>query len=270
MITFLFWNLKRNQLSDLITNLAHLHRVDVLILAECEISPSSLLLSLNARKTEYHYAKSLGCDKIKMFTRFSPAFIPPTSEDARTTIRHLDLPVAESILVAATHMPSRVNWSEDSLAHECTNLSRLIRVAEKKAGHTRTVLVGDLNMSPFSKGVVSAVGLHGIMDRQIAQKGKRVVQSKSYPFFYNPMWSHMGDDSSHPPGTHYYNNAEHVNYFWHMYDQVLLRPALLGAFQNKYLKILTSDGSTSLLTRNGLPDPNIASDHLPILFKLNI
>jgi hypothetical protein len=146
----------------------------------------------------------------------------------------------------------------------------LIKRAEHAIGHTRTVLVGDLNMSPFEKGIVSAVGLHGVMDRKITLRKTRYVQSEQYPFFYNPMWSLLGDASSTPPGTHYFNNAQHVEFFWYMYDQVLIRPDLLDFFQIADLKILCSDGEISFLTGQGLPHQRVASDHLPILFKLGI
>lgn len=53
-----------------------------------------------------------------------------------------------------------------------------------------------------------------------------------------------------------------------MFDQVLIRPDLLEAFDNKDLMILTSDGVTSFISRQGLPDSTVASDHLPLLFKL--
>lgn len=187
------------------------------MLAECDIPPSTLLLALNDRTTQYDYAKSIGCERVKLFTRFHRNFIPPVIEASRTTVRNLRLPGRETVLLTVTHMPSKVNWSEDSLAFECANLSSLIQKAETTAGHSRTVLVGDLNMSPFEKGVVAANGLHGIMDRRIVQRKSRVIQSEAYQFFYNPMWGYLGDTTSYPPGTFYYNSAQQVSYFWHLY-----------------------------------------------------
>jgi len=59
-----------------------------------------------------------------------------------------------------------------------------------------------------------------------------------------------------------------VEFFWHMFDQVLIRPALLNYFDNRNLQILRTAGEVSLVTKNGLPDKS-KSDHLPLLFKLN-
>jgi hypothetical protein len=55
-----------------------------------------------------------------------------------------------------------------------------------------------------------------------------------------------------------------------MFDQVLLRPDVIDLFHDKELRILTDDGNISFLSTNGLPDATMASDHLPILFTLDL
>jgi len=82
---------------------------------------------------------------------------------------------------------------------ECTNLSNAIVEEERKAGHSRTILVGDLNMNPFEKGVIAAAGLHAVASRRIAERIERTVQGRSYPFFYNPMWGLLETRRSGPP-----------------------------------------------------------------------
>ena len=149
-------------------------------------------------------------------------------------------------------------------------LTETIRKKEDEVGHTRTVLVGDLNMNPFEDGVVSSTGLHAVMTRKIAEKKSRIVQDNEYLYFYNPMWSLFGDGSKGPPGTYYYYKAEHKVYFWNIFDQVLLRPDLIDFFSNDDLMILDSDGKNVLLSSQGIPDINVASDHLPIYFTLNL
>lgn len=270
MTTFLFWNLQKKQLQTSISKVALNHEVDILMFAECDVPPAEILLELNQRESIYHYAESIGCEKIKIFTRFSKEFIPAISETARLTIRHLKLPEAEDMLLAAVHFPSKKAMNASSQNAECRELSNSIKLAEQDVGHSRTVLVGDLNMSPFQEGVVDANGLHGVMSQQIAREGKRIVQGTSYPFFYNPMWNLFGDATSGPPATYYRRSGEHTEFFWYMLDQVLIRPDLLHKFDNKDLQILSSDGETSLLSQSGLPNKKLFSDHLPLLFKLGL
>lgn len=192
-------------------------------------------------------------------------------EEDRLTIRRVQLPGLTEILLAINHFPSKVHWDRSSQAAHCFELAESIRKVENQVGHSRTVLVGDLNMNPFEDGLVSASALHGVMTRDIAAKGTRTVQGKEFPFFYNPMWSLLGDASPGPAGTFYQWRSEQTVFFWNMFDQVLIRPDLLRRFANERVEIVESDGETSFLSSHGnVPDDSVASDHLPLLFKLSL
>jgi hypothetical protein len=270
MVMFLFWNLSRKPLQQLLANLAERHEVDVLMLAECSVDPVLILEALNTSNPQYHYAQSHGCEKIDIYTRFPAEFITPIYEENRLTIRRLQLPGLIDMLLAVHHFPSKVHSDDESQALECVTLSNTLREAEHRVGHSRTVLVSDFNMNPFEVAVVSANGLHAVMSKSIAEGRSRVVREREYPYFYNPMWSLLGDASPSSPGTYYYRTAEHKVYFWKMFDQVLVRPDLLNKFDSTALEIIDSDGTTSLLTPRGYPDSSVASDHLPILFGLDL
>jgi len=88
------------------------------------------------------------------------------------------------------------------------NLAGAILEAERRVGHARTVLIGDLNMNPFEAGMIAADGLNAVMDKRIAAKGFRKVSGKRMQFFYNPMWSRLGDESIGPSGTFYYRSSD--------------------------------------------------------------
>jgi hypothetical protein len=268
-ITLLFWNIRRNPIEAIVAELARRHEVDILILAESNINPAVLLETLNAQSTEYHFSPQLGCRKIQLYSRFETQFIKAIFEHSRITVRRLNLPGLIEILIVMIHMPSKRNWSADSQGYECNRIAEEIRILETQVGHSRTILVGDLNMNPFDHGTVSARGFHAVMSQAIAREGKRTVQGVDYPFFYNPMWNHFGDTTPGMPGTYYFRNAEHKVYFWHILDQVLIRPDLLSNFDAKDLQIPDSVGDTSFLT-NGRPNKKIISDHLPLIFRLDL
>ena len=268
MTTFLFWNIGGKRLEDVIARLVSYYEIDVLILVESSIPTPALLRALQKQKAAYQHCPSL-CEKVQIFADFSSRFIKPVHDEDRLTIRHLRLPGQTDVLLAACHFPSKLHWSYQSQAQECTVLAAQIKMVEEQVGHSRTVLVGDLNMNPFEDGVVSAIGLHAVMCRHVAQRHTRIVQSRAYPFFYSPMWSLLGDASPGPSGTYYYAGSEPIVYFWNMFDQVLLRPALLDRFSNQDLEILTSVEETSFLSESGIPG-TYASDHLPVRFKLRL
>jgi hypothetical protein len=100
-------------------------------------------------------------------------------------------------------------------------------------------------------------------------KGQRIVQGKSYPLFYNPMWTFFGDRNDGPPGTYYYEKAESLNYFWNTYDQILIRPDILNGFRKDGVRVLTKVGEHSLIDGRGRPDTVNASDHLPVFLSID-
>jgi len=55
-----------------------------------------------------------------------------------------------------------------------------------------------------------------------------------------------------------------------MFDQVMVRPELLSSFRNQDLKILTNVDEQSLLNASGFPNRSLGSDHLPVLFRIDL
>jgi exonuclease III len=265
----LFWNINGKPLADLVADLAQAHGVDVVILAESRITISDFLRALNRQPTEgFHYCAGLS-SAITIFADFSSGFLTPVFESERVSIRHLTLPARSELLLATVHFPSKLYWSSESQAQECTELARRIAAEEDKLGHRRTVLVGDFNMDPFEAGMIGAVGLHAVMSRQIAARDVRTVQGRDYRLFYNPMWGHFGDARSSTAGSYYYDSAQHVNCFWHVFDQVLIRPELAERFDSSHVKIVTSLAGRSLVRPDGRPDAAAFSDHLPVVFEVD-
>jgi hypothetical protein len=269
-MTFLFWNLKRQPLSPRIARLAAAHEVDIIMLAECDIEPAAILAALNAGGGRRYCFPASESRKIRVFTRFAETQLVElyTNPVSRLSIRRVELDNGQPFLLADVHFPSRVNWDRDDQVLAATDLANDICQVEDEQGHQRTILVGDLNMNPFDPGVSGAHALHGVMTRAVAERVDREVQGKRWRLFYNPMWGCFGDRTPGPAGTYYLSSAKPLNYFWNLYDQVLVRPALMDALDE--LRILENDGERSLLTRHGLPQDTDGSDHLPILFRLNL
>ena len=137
---------------------------------------------------------------------------------------------------------------------------------EKKLKTDYTILTGDLNEDPYDDGCLIASNFHGLPCKNDAKRGFRTIEKHSFSMFYNPMWNFFGDYTS-PPGTYYYDGSQPRDSFWHIFDQVLIRPSLIKYFEEKSLKIITRANIHSLLDKNGRPDKTY-SDHLPIVFEI--
>ncbi len=122
-------------------------------------------------------------------------------------------------------------------------------------------------MDPFDDGVVAANGLHAVMTKALARTMSRTVQGREYRFFYNPMWAFFGDGTPGPAGTHFYQQAAHTTRFWHIVDQVLVRPELVDDLLDV---AILDDAGHSLLNQAGRLNEEVGSDHLPLLFRLRV
>jgi hypothetical protein len=273
MISFLFWNLNKRDLTERIVQLANTHELDVIVLIESGVEREHLYRALNKEKAAYNLPLDLVPEDESRFiilTRFAGEFMKPFFDLDRVTIRRLALPGIPEVLLAVMHLQSMLYSDTIHQTIESGRYAKLIRSKEKEAGHSRTVVVGDLNMNPFDSGMAAAGAFNAVMTRQITELGSREVQEEEYPFFYNPMWGRFGDTTRGPAGTFYYQSGKHVNYYWHILDQVLIRPDLLPYFNHNDLDILTDDGQNPLVASDGRPDDKAASNHLPLLFRLSL
>lgn len=270
MTRVLFWNLGKREVASLVATAAREHDADILVLAECAIEVVPLLVALNEGRSQMFGLVNGAPHRLLILSRLPTGWVEPVMDDAQVSVRRVRSLLGSSFLLVCAHLASKMFQSDDDQADLAQRLAATIREEEKREGHTRTVVVGDLNMNPFERGVVGSEGLHAVMDRRVALRGSRVVQGVAREFFYNPMWGRLGDDSVGPPGTYFSERASPFSLFWNTFDQVLLRPALLPYFDAASLAVPTTVGAVSLLRHDGTPDTKVGSDHLPLVFSLDM
>jgi exonuclease III len=280
MFTTVFWNIDSlrdlenydREFGRLLSQLCVEHNVDIAVLIECRIPVVKVLEAFQPRDI---YTMIPSQEKFAVIARFDSRFmerlVPPLSSD-RTDYWHLNLPLQKSAIISAIHGPDRRNNSPAKQELFFQQVAANISWAELQVGHSRSIVFGDFNSNPFESPVGSLSGMHAVSSRSIAAKISRKCYNVDYPFFYNPMWSLLGDFRSgdSPPGTYYHDGSNPHEFYWHMLDQVLLRPELCERLTTNGLKIITKIGDQSLLTRSGIPDRSNASDHLPVLFTLDL
>ena len=223
---------------------------------------------LNRGQEDFYYRDPGFPNKLQIFSRFPDEFFIPILDEPGIAIRRLAPPVGIDVLLVAVHLPSKLHQDEHDQIFEAVRLSKRIVEEEEKLGQYRSIVIGDFNMNPFEHGMVGSKGLHAISDRQIAVQGHRFIRGDDYRFFYNPMWNCFGDIGKTTPGTYFYNSGSHVNYYWHVFDQILIRPELLDMFNDDGVKVITEISGQSLLSDSGRPDHRNHSDHLPVLLTL--
>ncbi|ACF14144.1 conserved hypothetical protein [Chloroherpeton thalassium ATCC 35110] len=150
MTTFLFWNINKKPLASQIINIVGAYDVDVVILVESQLAKTGRFLrEINTKlRPGYALLPNRNCEKIEIYTRFATNRFQAREESDRYTIEKINFPVAEGVLLAALHFPSKVNWSETSQMFEAVDYAERIRAVEKQENISRTVVVGDFNMNP--------------------------------------------------------------------------------------------------------------------------
>jgi len=286
-VKFLFWNIRQSRGSRIAASLTRLAErdIDVFLFAECA-DPNPVSVALNAQANNHYSLIPSLSSRVRFFHRSSgpisgavwrERFFNGASD--RITVIECQPEDTLGIMVVGAHLDSpSAGLSEADRAEWARDVARDIRTLEGDVGHDRTILVGDLNMNPFDGGVIETSALHAVISRNLAGVVVRHEARQRYPVFYNPMWSCLGDRPAsrlsprgrkRPPGTYYFDQTKgRANTFWQMFDQLLLRPELMDHLT--HLEILDSDGTEEFMTVEGKPRKELISDHLPILFELNL
>ena len=267
-ITAFYWNMhRRNDLGDLARRLVVVAQADLVILSECTSPPETMAATLSVPGGPlFRYLQAPGESKNFVF-----ASLPKDSAQAIGTAWngrlafHKVVHHAPEILLASVHLIDPINNSLDARNQFANQVADRIRKEEELRNHKRTIVIGDFNLEPYDLGLTGVFGFNAIECRQVIHESEsRTVQTVEIPYFYNPMWNLLGDLNGRSAGTFYMGPGDGTRTCWRMLDQILVRRALLGKDGPQVSILQTSE----LLTRNGRPSASVASDHLPIVARI--
>src|SRR5260370_1058770 len=100
---FLFWNVKKNPVATIVSEIVGQHDVEVVILAEC-LDEAAILVDLNATSKNLFHLTDSHRTRVVIYTRFPPEYIKTAYSDRFFTIRRIFLPDKKQILLAAMHL----------------------------------------------------------------------------------------------------------------------------------------------------------------------
>lgn len=259
---FLFWNTNDNKaINPILIELIIGNQIDCIILAEYSANAFELLNALNYHGYKMKSLCTAGCKRI---TIFSKTLFEPGEQNANFSLQIMP----GSFILCCVHLPS--NIFEDAVDKRPFLIREIIEAilnAESNNNMENTIITGDFNINPFSMECIQADLFNSMPHYEIASNKVKNIYGKDYFHFYNPMWRFLGD-CCQPFGTYYHDKNGVYNIYWHILDQVMIRPSLRERFKDNSLKIITESISWSLLDENGHPDSTKVSDHLPIMFEL--
>lgn len=260
-MNYLFWNVNKQKINSWIKELIIEHRCDIIGLAEYEDDVNELLRELSKEGYNMFAIPQIACSRICIICKYPTGQVVPCPESKYYTIKEIPHSTLGKHIVAFVHLPSKLYKDSTDRAEELRYLKKDI----EDINNSKVIIVGDFNANPFENELISAFSLHSLSDRSVVNKRTRIVQDRSYQMFYNPMWNLFGDKEG-SPGTYYYSTANQLNYFWNIFDQVIVSVDIMDNFDLDKLRIINEVSGKKIVDGRG--KPNI-SDHLPIIFTIN-
>lgn len=273
MAAFLLWNTGRKNLDGLVQNLVREHKIDIVLLVE--YYPSKVGSTLSTLLLNHGLVRRSVSERFGVFSRpiYGMRSVGVTGLGDRVGLWDwIPNPNSEARF-ALVHGLDRIHNDDGTRRVFFRRVADAVRAHEANS-HRRSMIVGDFNAHPFESAILSSDGLHAIGIRQVGTATCRRVRwgDEEENFFYNPMWRKYGHVTSREAGmaTHYWQNNQAGELFWHMLDQVVIRPEESRSFPEDKLTIVSSVGTATLLAPDGRPDDTVGSDHLPVVFHWDV
>lgn len=263
MTRVLFWNIDERELAGEIGQLCAHYGVDILAIAE-PISPPDIISALFSSTGRLFVRLELAV-RLHVYSALPANAVTVSFDHGGFVAVHVEQLVGPTVSIVFAHLSSKMGQTAGGADMLATRARSQIEALERQVGHRRTLVIGDLNMEPYDPGLISSESFHATMSERIGARGTRIVQGEERSFFYNPMWNFLGDKTPGPPGTFFRNKSEPNAYYWHMIDQVLIRPDAIPLVNSDSIEIVREAGPVRLDNEHGHPH---ASDHFPLLVTI--
>ena len=256
-MNLLYWNLKANKNEKYIALLIREHSIDVAIFSEYSGTDFDVLVHTLLSDEYIFYSGYGGCEKVVMIAK-KAVRVEINREQSRYVLYSVNCDSFQYIIVG-THFPNSDANDRKSIIRD---LIADLREQERIRKHSNSIIIGDLNASPFDEELIQKDSFNAVLYKEVIRKKKEITyQRKKYRLLYNPILNYISEDNRQY-GSFYYTGGS-KSLYWYCYDQVLMTRELMDDF--KEMEYCQSIGGKSLL-REVCPNESI-SDHLPLIAK---
>lgn len=272
-MNILFWNIKKKaNVTTILSEIIREENIDIVAFAEFPLGSVDVfkneLLNVNP---SFNYLTPFRPGKVEIFYIDGTVDIVNSYNGKRISVNKVHSNIDnEDYYFVFCHLKDALMTDRAQLPSYARFTVKEIINFENEVRSKRTIVCGDFNMNPYEQAMLEVDGFNAMLTSSIALKRTRNVEGQSYEMFYNPMWGLFGDlHNQDVSGTFYHAPGEPIQQFWHIIDQVIMRPDVIPVFDKQQLKIVTKGQNYNLLNRNNNIS-NHYSDHLPLKFTLNI
>lgn len=259
-MNLLYWNLKANKNEKYIALLIREHDIDVGIFSEYSGTDFDNLVHTLLLDEYAFYNGYGGCEKVIMVAK-KAVQVEINREQSRYVLYSVDCDGFQYI-IAGTHLQSNPTTDADGRKLVIRDLIADLREQEKNHRHSNSVIIGDLNASPFDEELIQKDAFNAVLYKEIIRRKKEIMYAgKKFRLLYNPILNYVSETNCQY-GSFYYTGGI-KSLYWYCYDQVLMTRELMDDFQG--MEYCQSIGGKSLL-KEVRPNASI-SDHLPLIAK---
>lgn len=257
VLNLLFWNLGKNNNETYIADIVDEYQIDIAIFAEYQGTDFSTV-SQKLNGTYSRYNGFGGCDKVTLISRND---VTVRREQNRYTLYSCTFE-GKTYIIAGVHLPANPYADPDQRKNVIRDLIQDIGELERELKTSNTIVIGDLNASPFDTELIQKDAFNAVLYKELIKQAEYVtINGKRYRRFYNPAINFISEDSINY-GSLYYSTGMNTLY-WLCFDQVLVRKSLADSvFEVQYCRSIKGKS----LLKKFVPDRKI-SDHLPLLVK---
>lgn len=277
MLNVLFWNLgttkhnvndnaRNDRMSAIVQELIIENSIDIAIFCECRMDLQSMCNTLSIRYDEFDVFKLPLTCRVKMIikTKYQLKLL-------RDSNYYFIFSMQNNIydfILSGVHLPSKLYAGERDVEIVATQFVRDLREAQLTVKHNSSVIVGDFNANPFDEMMLMANYFNSIPYADIVKRKRtRSVYGELYQMFYNPMWNYIGD-LNEINSTYFYDSGGAIDFYYHIYDQVIISADMLEFYDKDGLKIITKTSTHRIVDEYNKPNKEKYSDHLPIVFRI--
>ena len=271
-MNIVFWNtncirsneIKFDVITESILDIVNENNVDLLILAEYTPDINRLCHMANiASRKQFKPLQSLN-GNTRIYGLIRSNYKVEHLQDHECYMIIKILTNTYTLIIAMIHGVSKLHYRDKDQEALMRMFHSDIAVYENMHTCKNTIAIGDFNVNPFELACIDADCMHAIpFPEEVKNPSRKVIIGEKLKF-YNPTWKFMG--KRNPPYTTYHYSADGRlgNFYWNAFDQVLIRPSLIKAFNESTFSIITQTKNHSLINRTQKPNKLNYSDHLPL------
>lgn len=154
----LFWNTNRNSnINQYILHLVLEYDIDVLITAEYRADKNELYRLFRKNHQNLVECNTFGCKRIDSWSSYADI------EAGRQNDYHSIQIIKNRFILCSIHLPTDLHGdNSDERLTKIQEIMNDIKETECEIKSQNTIIIGDFNEAPYSRGCLNANGFHGL------------------------------------------------------------------------------------------------------------